>query len=48
MRSEKLWTEAVRELIGNYSKLNSYQNVILSENNMSAETFDRIIKILKQ
>ena len=47
LRSEKLWLEAVPELNGNYSKLNSYQNVIISENNLGKSDFEKLIKLIK-
>jgi hypothetical protein len=43
MRSEKLWIDAIPELRGNYSKLNSSQNVILSENNLGKIDFEKLI-----
>lgn len=47
LRSEKLWLEAVPELNGNYCKLNSYQNVIISENNLGKDDFEKLIKLIK-
>jgi hypothetical protein len=47
LRSEKLWLEAVPELNGNYCKLNSYQNVIISENNLGKADFEKLIELIK-
>ncbi|MDP1811736.1 MAG: hypothetical protein Q8K66_10080 [Sediminibacterium sp.] len=46
LRSERLWVDAIPELSGNYCKLNSYQNVIISENNLGKADFKRLIDLL--
>jgi hypothetical protein len=46
MRSEKLWLNSIPELTGNYIKLNSNQNIVISEKNLRKENFERLVRIL--
>ena len=48
LRSEKLWVKAVPELLGNYARLNSYQNVVISEKNLGKERFEHLISLIKR
>ena len=50
MRGKNIWTEAIPELTKypKVYKLNSPQNVIISENNLGEEAFDLIVKKLRE
>ncbi|SDX05942.1 hypothetical protein SAMN05444410_108170 [Hydrobacter penzbergensis] len=48
LRSEKLWLEEVPELKEKYFKLNSYQNVVISRNNLGDDEFVKLIKEIRK